>query len=75
MPKYQTLAIDMSSTPPKMFHRKTHDDRTLAILDAEYFVEWKTEHKRKTLAIVYDLETDRVVYTETASRIEWGDVA
>lgn len=75
MPKYQTIAIDMTSTPPKTFHRQTHDDRTRAVLDAECCVDWKTEHNRKTLAIVYDLETDQVIYTETATRIEWGDAA
>lgn len=75
MPKYQTIAIDMSSTPPKMFHREIHDDRTRAVLDAEACVDWKAEHKRKTLAIVYDLETDEVIYTETAERITWGEAA
>jgi hypothetical protein len=75
MPKYQTIAIDMTSTPPQKFHSKTHDDRTYAVLDAEYQVDCKNDRNRKTLAIVYDLETDQVIYTETATRIEWGDAA
>ena len=67
--RFRVLVMDLGSDEysrknPMVFVDADYDDKTEAVIAAEYYVDSMEDQNLNAIATVYDTETKRVVYSE-----------